>query len=90
MIPAIGRSSTALEVSLIAKDERKGMATQYRKPAPKHRRYRRHDGVPELAAALCGCSLSMVYKVRNRKAKSAKVAAAIEEAERRLAQGAAA
>lgn len=66
------------------------MATGYRKTAPKRRRYRRHDGVPELAAALCGCSLSMAYKVRNGDAISARVAAAIKEAERTLAQGAAA
>jgi hypothetical protein len=67
------------------------MATRYRKPASKRRKKRQqHHGIPELAAALCGCSLSMAYKVRNGDATSARVAAAIQEAERRMAQGAAA
>ena len=55
------------------------MTKRYRKTARKHNRD--HRGVPELAAQICGRSLSMVYKVRNGKAKSAIVQRAIEEAE---------
>ncbi len=45
---------------------------------------RDHGGVPELAAQICGRSISMVYKVRNGSATSAVVQRAIEEAERLL------
>jgi hypothetical protein len=62
------------------------MEKSYRKPAPARapRTNRDHGGVPELAAQICGRSLSMVYRVRNGKAKSAVVQQAIEEAERQL------
>ncbi len=60
------------------------MAKVYRKAARKRRRNRDHDGVPQLAAQLCGCDLSMAYKVRNGQATSAKVSKAIEEAERQI------
>lgn len=45
---------------------------------------RDHGEVVKLAAVICGRSLSMVYKVRNGKAKSAVVQRAIDDAERRL------
>ena len=61
------------------------MAKAYRKTA-RRRRNRRHNGVPELAAQICGRSLSMVYRVRAGKAKSALVLRAIAEAERQLLQ----
>ena len=60
------------------------MPKVYRKTASKRRRRRRHGGVPELAAQICGRSISMVYKVRNGDAKSAVVQRAIDEAERQL------
>jgi hypothetical protein len=71
---------------------RNGMAKRYRKAASRRaaRVNRDHGGVPELAAQLCGRSLSMVYKVRNGKAKSAIVQRAIDEAERRILRGQAA
>lgn len=63
------------------------MAKAYRKTASRRRRINRdHGGVPQLAARLCGCDLSMVYKVRNGQATSAKVSNAIAEAERQLHQ----
>ena len=61
------------------------MAKRYRKTA-RRRTNRRHNGVPELAAQMCGRSLSMVYRVRAGKAKSAVVQRAIAEAERQLRQ----
>jgi hypothetical protein len=61
------------------------MAKAYRKTA-RRRTNRRHNGVPELAARICGRSLSMVYRVRTGKATSAVVQRAIAEAERQLRQ----
>jgi hypothetical protein len=64
------------------KDEQNGMTKRYRKAARK--RNRDHGGIVEVAAQICGRSLSMVYKVRNGNATSAVVQRAIEEAERLL------
>lgn len=61
------------------------MAKVYKKPAGGRRRVNRdHNGIPQLAAHLCGCSVSMAYKVANKKAKSVKVSRALAEAERQI------
>jgi len=61
------------------------MVKAYRKTVSRRRRVNRdHGGVPQLAAQLCGCDLSMAYKVRNGQATSAKVSKALAEAERQL------
>ncbi len=70
-------------MSLNAKDERRGMATKYRKPARKRQRTN-HNGVPQLAAQIAGVSVYTVYAVIYGRVKSAHVSRAIEDARRQL------
>jgi hypothetical protein len=56
------------------------MRNTYRKAAPKRSKRTEHNGVPQLAAQLCGCSLTMAYKVIYGNATSAKVQRAVDEA----------
>jgi hypothetical protein len=59
------------------------MTKVHRKAAPERAQNsnRNHRGVPKVAAELAGCHVSMVYKVLNGQATSAKVSKAIASAE---------
>ena len=66
--------------------ERKIMATEYRKPAPKRakRTNRRHGEIVKLAAQISGRSVWTVYGVLHDRVKSERVQQAIEAAKAQL------